>query len=356
MNWIFIIDDWMGDGVIDAWEARESCISALHDPINFNMEQLGAKMRKSETAGPNCTEQFIHGSELFFAAVAKQVDDHAKEIMYDLESFVALRQDVVAVKLCFALIKFAAGIDLPDEVMSHPVVKALEEAVNDHVAWNDTVKIMLRWPTKQPRLLQVPEHVNLSPTKPKTPDQLQVMRWQEAQKYKKSAAGTVARIDTEETFDSSDMEIETPAEFTRWYKAKKALNDLAQTLHGLTDRLPTGMVFDISFPCQSLQSQLCIIELLVLLVFIGTVRDFTLSVFLSKVLVFYGEIQFIKMSWSHLLIIPHQSNHFLDERSVHIIVYVSLPLQKPNLPAVLNHFEWFASLQQFDVAKQLDAL
>ncbi|KAG1869642.1 hypothetical protein F4604DRAFT_1927063 [Suillus subluteus] len=88
---------------------------------------------------------------------------------------------------------------------------------------------MLRRPTKQPRLLQVPEHVNLSATKPETPDRLQVMRWQEAQKYKKSAAGTVARINTEETFNSSDTEKETPAEFTRWYKAKKALNDLAQT-------------------------------------------------------------------------------------------------------------------------------
>ncbi|KAG1847053.1 hypothetical protein F4604DRAFT_1936097 [Suillus subluteus] len=108
----------------------------------------------------------------------------------------------------------------------------------------------------------------------------------------KSAAGTVARIDTEETFDSSDTEKETPAEFTCWYKAKKALNDiqdchypldpglificfcslstavcsLSVQLHGSTDRLPTGTVFAISFPCQSLQSQLCIIELLVLLV------------------------------------------------------------------------------------------
>lgn len=49
-------------------------------------------------------------------------------------------------------------------------------------------------------------------------------------------------------------------------------------------------------------------------------------------------------------------NDFLDERSVNVIVYVSLPLWKPNLPAVLVHFEWFAGLQWFDVAKQLDTL
>ncbi|KAG1887838.1 hypothetical protein F4604DRAFT_1674988 [Suillus subluteus] len=87
-----------------------------------------------------------------------------------------------------------------------------------------TVEITLRRPTKRPRLLQVPEHVDLSATEPETPDRLQVMRWQEAQKYKKSAAGTVARIDTEEIFNSSDTEKETPAEFTRWYKAKKAVD------------------------------------------------------------------------------------------------------------------------------------
>lgn len=86
-----------------------------------------------------------------------------------------------------------------------------------------TVEITLRRPTKRPRLLQVPEHVDLSATEPETPDRLQVMRWQEAQKYKKSAAGTMARIDAEETFDSSDMEKETQAEFTHWYKAKEAL-------------------------------------------------------------------------------------------------------------------------------------
>ncbi|KAG2030899.1 hypothetical protein BDR03DRAFT_986787 [Suillus americanus] len=97
-----------------------------------------------------------------------------------------------------------------------------------------TVEITLRWPTKRPRLLQVPEHVNLSATKPKTPNRLQVMRWQEAKKYQKSAARTVARIDTEETFDSSDTEKETPAEFFCWYKAKKASVDYRQMVSILT--------------------------------------------------------------------------------------------------------------------------
>ncbi|KAG2073063.1 terpene synthase, partial [Suillus decipiens] len=145
LNWLFIIDDWMEYDVLDVQRARESCISAFRDPINFDTEQLGAKMCKSffnrfrETAGPGCTERFIHGSELFFTAVAKQVDDRAKGNVYNLESYITLRRNISGLKICFPLIEFVARIDLPNEVMSHPVVMALEVAANDHVAWSNDI-------------------------------------------------------------------------------------------------------------------------------------------------------------------------------------------------------------------------
>ncbi|KAG1831949.1 isoprenoid synthase domain-containing protein [Suillus subalutaceus] len=140
-NWLFIVDDWMEYGVVDVQETRESCILALRDP-NFDTEQLSAKMGKSvfsrfrETAGPGCTERFIHGVELFFAAVAKQV---GKGNVYDPQSYIALRRDLVAHKFSFSIIEFVARIDLPDEVMSHPVIKALEDAIGDYVAWANDI-------------------------------------------------------------------------------------------------------------------------------------------------------------------------------------------------------------------------
>jgi hypothetical protein len=145
INWAFIIDDWMEYGTVDVREARESCILALRDPINFETERVGAKMCKSyfsrfkETAGPGCTERFIRGSESFFVAVAKHVDDRAKGNMYDLASYITLRRDTVAMRPCCSLIEFAAGIDLPDEVVSHPVFKAMEDAANDHVSWTNDI-------------------------------------------------------------------------------------------------------------------------------------------------------------------------------------------------------------------------
>ncbi|KAG2031494.1 isoprenoid synthase domain-containing protein [Suillus americanus] len=144
-NLIFVIDDWMEYGVVDVQETHESCMRMLRDPINSDTEVLSAKMYKSifsrfrETAGPRCTERFIHGSDSYFTAVAKQVDDRAKGNMYDLQSYINTRRDLVAMKLCLPFVEFVAGIDLSDEVVSHPVVKAMEEATNDHIAWANDI-------------------------------------------------------------------------------------------------------------------------------------------------------------------------------------------------------------------------
>ncbi|KAG1820887.1 isoprenoid synthase domain-containing protein [Suillus subaureus] len=133
INWIFIIDDWMeGRCRRSTGSTRILYFLRYAIPSILILEQLGAKMCKSffsrfrETASLGCTEWFIHGSELFFAGAAKQAGD----LCQGTDS---------GIKPCFALIEFVAGIDLPDEVMSHPVVKALEDATNDHVACNDDI-------------------------------------------------------------------------------------------------------------------------------------------------------------------------------------------------------------------------
>lgn len=75
--------------------------------------------------------------ELFFIAVEQQAADRADGVTPDLESYISVRRDTSGCKSCFALIEYAAGIDLPDEVVCHPVVQTLEEATNDVVAWSN---------------------------------------------------------------------------------------------------------------------------------------------------------------------------------------------------------------------------
>ena len=167
MNWLFNMDDWLDEfDVTDTWGMRESCIGAFRDPINFETNKLGGLMSKScvfsfgsplcfcgvgkliskrrrffsrfiQTGGPGCTKRFIHTMDLFFIAVVKQADDRANGRIPDLESYITVRRDTSGCKPCFALIEYAARIDLPDEIMSHPVIMAMEESTNDLVTWSN---------------------------------------------------------------------------------------------------------------------------------------------------------------------------------------------------------------------------
>jgi hypothetical protein len=165
LNWLFNMDHWMDEFDVEStWGMRECCISAFHDPVNFQTEKLAGKMCKScvdlftyslniqtvlryfnrfkQSGGPGCTERFIRTMDLFFIAVAKEVDDRAKGHISDFESYIAVRRDTSGCKPCFALIEYAARIDLPDEVLSHPVIMAMEEATNDLVTWSNVKHIL----------------------------------------------------------------------------------------------------------------------------------------------------------------------------------------------------------------------
>jgi hypothetical protein len=141
INWAFIMDDWMENGVINPRKAHEVCIPALRDPINFDTDMAATRMCKSfsnrfkEAAGPGCRERYIKGKELYFAAVGKQLEDSAKGITYDLESYIVQRRGIVGMQPYFALIEFSNDIDLPDEVVSHPIFDAIDCAATDHVGW-----------------------------------------------------------------------------------------------------------------------------------------------------------------------------------------------------------------------------
>lgn len=79
--------------------------------------------------------------DLFFKAIRQQARDRARGIVPDLETYIELRRDTSGCKPCFALIEFAAEIDLPDEVIEHPIIQALEEATNDLITWSNVRRL-----------------------------------------------------------------------------------------------------------------------------------------------------------------------------------------------------------------------
>ena len=75
--------------------------------------------------------------ELFFKAVTIQARNRAANATPDLEDYITVRRDTSGCKPCWALIEYANGLDLPDEVMDHPIIQNLDEATNDLVSWSN---------------------------------------------------------------------------------------------------------------------------------------------------------------------------------------------------------------------------
>ncbi len=93
--------------------------------------------RFRQTAGPGCTARFMETMDLFFGAVAQQAGDRARGDVPSLEEYVALRWDTSGCKPCFALIEYAAGIDLPGDVAYHDRIRDLEHAANAVISWSN---------------------------------------------------------------------------------------------------------------------------------------------------------------------------------------------------------------------------
>ena len=75
--------------------------------------------------------------DLFFKAVTIQAHDRAAGIIPDLEDYIIMRRDTSGCKPCWALVEYANGLDISDEVMEHPILQSLSEATNDLVTWSN---------------------------------------------------------------------------------------------------------------------------------------------------------------------------------------------------------------------------
>ncbi|KAG1744552.1 isoprenoid synthase domain-containing protein [Suillus paluster] len=151
--WGFRLDDLLDEfDVNDTLQLRECCISVCQDPVDFQMEKNLCKYvqipmhtsfrfmsRFRETSGTRCTERLIRSFDLILTAMVKEVEDRAKGCIHDFKSYIALRRDTVGGKMMLILVEYAAQIDLPDEVISHPVIMAMEEAVINHMSWTNYI-------------------------------------------------------------------------------------------------------------------------------------------------------------------------------------------------------------------------
>lgn len=102
------------------------------------------------TVLPGALQRFQSTMDLFFQAVRVQALDRRAGHVPDLESYIALRRDTSGCKPCWALIEYANGLQIPDEVMEHPSIVALGEATNDLVTWSNVCKFPFVHQTRPP--------------------------------------------------------------------------------------------------------------------------------------------------------------------------------------------------------------
>ncbi len=79
--------------------------------------------------------RFKEHLQLFFEAVSKEAQYQNDGVILDAESYIAVRRDLGACKVFFDMIEYAYKIDLPEFVVEHPIIKALNDGANDAICF-----------------------------------------------------------------------------------------------------------------------------------------------------------------------------------------------------------------------------
>ncbi|KAG8855037.1 hypothetical protein FRB96_007232 [Tulasnella sp. 330] len=88
---------------------------------------------------PGANRRFIETTDLYLQAVHQHVVNRSKDTILDIETFIQLRRDNGALKMCFAMGEFSLGLNIPDEVLQHPLIKIMEDAANDVVVLSNDI-------------------------------------------------------------------------------------------------------------------------------------------------------------------------------------------------------------------------
>ena len=73
--------------------------------------------------GSSCLQNFISEFDAYTAAVAREMNDHRMKHIRNVEDYLTLRRDTCGVAPSLAIIE--SGLDLPADVLHHPVVANL---------------------------------------------------------------------------------------------------------------------------------------------------------------------------------------------------------------------------------------
>ena len=79
--------------------------------------------------------RFLEHCDAYIGCVVQEAELRDRGEVLELEEYVHLRRENSAVRVCFGMISYALGIDLPDEVFSDPTFQTIYFSAVDMVCW-----------------------------------------------------------------------------------------------------------------------------------------------------------------------------------------------------------------------------
>ncbi|KAF9445438.1 terpenoid synthase [Macrolepiota fuliginosa MF-IS2] len=138
-NAYFVIDEY--NDVADPEVAGQVCdtvMDVLRNPYKERKsgDKLGAFMQgfwqralALTTPGSACINHFVHGFDLYMKSMIVEAEDRETKRVRPVEDYLQLRRETFGAEATISLLGF--GLELPEEVLSHPVIKSMTLAAMD---------------------------------------------------------------------------------------------------------------------------------------------------------------------------------------------------------------------------------
>nr|BBH51499.1 putative sesquiterpene synthase [Clitopilus sp.] len=145
VNVLFIFDELSDEQTgKDALETGQIFLNAMKDErwddrSKFSSMTKEFRKRFLRRSGPRGTARFLKHWETYCAAVIREAELREMDEVLDLEDFINLRRENSAVRLCYGLIEYCYGIDLPEAVYEDSTFMDIYWAAVDLVCWTNDV-------------------------------------------------------------------------------------------------------------------------------------------------------------------------------------------------------------------------
>ncbi|KAG1738244.1 terpenoid synthase [Suillus lakei] len=147
MRIAFFIDEYSDVvGPNDVRKQKSITMDALHNPDKPRPEGewIGGEIvrqfwsRTIHDAGAQSQKRFIAAFEKFLESLVNEAIDRSEYRIRDIPSYIEMRRDTVGLRSFFALLEL--GLDIPDEVISHPTIVVMANACLDMVALDNQAR------------------------------------------------------------------------------------------------------------------------------------------------------------------------------------------------------------------------